>query len=383
MNVIVHVDEIFLKGKNQGLFIRKLADNIRRLFKGATMRRVGGGFFVNGLREDDFGRFSKVPGVATFAPVMESDRDIEKIKKCLNRLIIGSNTKTFRITASRSDKSYGLTSAQIEHELGAYIESSRKLKVSLSHYDAEIRIDISKYKALVYGRMTEGAGGLPTGSAGKILCLVSGGIDSPVAAYTLMKRGAEAILVHFQNETAVTDEVSAKIIDLAGVLSRYQPSINIYIAPFAEFQKQIVKMVPAAYRMIVSRRTMFKFAERIARRLGCGGLATGDSLGQVASQTLENLSVIYESSDMLKLAPLIGRNKNEITAMAADIGTLDISNRPYQDCCSMISARHPETRASIDLAHKYEKQMDFSILDKIRPISYHVSIHSVVVANRL
>ncbi|MDD2757842.1 MAG: tRNA 4-thiouridine(8) synthase ThiI [Patescibacteria group bacterium] len=374
MNVIVHFDEIFLKGNNQGTFTKKLADNIRRLFKGVTARRVEGGFVLEGLKENEWDRLANIPGIAKYAAAKECKRDLDSIKKILSGWPIDPTAKTFRISASRADKSYKLTSEEINRELGRFIGETRGLKVNLHDFDLNLHVDIGRTKAIIYEKMSEGAGGLPVGTAGRVLCLLSGGIDSPVAAYKMMLRGAEVELIHFQNQTQVTEEVSEKIIDLAKVLARYQPRIKLTIVPFGDWQKQIIMKIPADYRMLASRRLMFKISAKTAVGDGCQALVVGDSLGQVASQTLENMSVVYEAVTMLKFAPLIGANKSEIVKLARRIGTLDISSRPYEDCCSLFVAKHPKTKAKIGEVLKLEKTLDLSALDNVRGISYYISI---------
>ncbi len=378
MEIIAHLDEIFLKGNNQRVFIRRLSDNLQKLFKGAAVRRAeSGGLLVSGMGEGDLSRLVNVPGIANFAPVILCKNGIEDIKDSIDKLSFPSSIKTFRISAVRSDKSYPKSSKQIEIELGDLVRKIRGWGVNLSEPDADIRVEVGRGEARVYNNVIAGAGGLPTGSSGKVLCLISGGIDSPVAAYQMMKRGAEVLLAHFQNETKVTEEVSQKIIDLARVLAGYQPGVKLFIVPFAGLQKQVVMKVPAKHRMLITRRLMFKISERLARQENCLALATGDCLGQVASQTLENLDAVYEATDMLKLAPLMGSNKSEIVKTARHIGTLEISERPYEDCCSLFVARHPETRARLKDILEIEKAAGLSTtpFDRKKVISYHISIH--------
>lgn len=375
MKVLLHVDEIFLKGKNQNLFIRHLINNIQALFPSVVARRTESvSFVLENVAEKDLQRLTYLPGIANFSPVLVGDNDLETIKKMIDNLEFSSEIKKFRISAVRSDKKYKLNSKELEILLGNYVGKKFGWQVDLKNFDTEITVEIGLNEARVYNKVIAGAGGLPTGVSGKVLCLLSGGIDSPVAAYFLMKRGAEVNLVHFQNETKVNQEVSEKIIDLAKVLTRYQPKINLFIVPFAKYQHQVIMKIPAQYRMIVSRRLMFSLAEKIAKKEKCLALATGDSLGQVASQTLENLTVVYNSVRMLKLTPLIGVNKSEIMHLARKIGTLDISNRPYEDCCSLFVAKHPETRGQISDIKKLEKDLVLPALDKKEIMSYHIGI---------
>jgi thiamine biosynthesis protein ThiI len=375
MKVVVHFDEIFLKGKNQGFFVKKLAENIRRLFVGAVVRRVEGGLILENIKPEFMDRLANTPGIAKFAPIIECASSINSIKKAIAQIEIPKNSQTFRITASRSYKKFEKNSEQINRELGAFFAGHSGLKVDLGNPDLNIKIDVAKNRALIYWREFDGAGGLPVGTAGKVLCLISGGIDSPVATYQMQKRGAEIVMIHFQNETSVTDEVSQKILDIAKTLSHYQQSINVVIVPFAEFQRKIVMKVPADYRMIISRRLMMKIAEQYAKKNKILALVTGDSLGQVASQTLENLSAIYGSTTMLTLSPLMGTNKNEIIKVAEKIKTLEISKRPYEDCCSLFVSKHPKTKANMREVKKIEESMGDLELDRSEFISYHISIY--------
>jgi thiamine biosynthesis protein ThiI len=212
------------------------------------------------------------------------------------------------------------------------------------------------------GKKEQGMGGLPVGTAGKIVCLLSGGIDSPVASAMMMKRGAEVIFVHCYNKTINEVGVEQKIKDLVAQLSKIQGKSSLYIVPFDELQRAVIANVQADLRMIVYRRLMFKIAEAIVEKEGAQAIVTGDSLGQVASQTLENLNVVYDATDLLKFAPLIGMNKREVVDIAQKIGTYGISIRPYGDCCSLMIAQHPETRSDLAVVKSQEKKLRISKL---------------------
>lgn len=375
MEIIAHFDEIFLKGNNQPFFVRRLSDNLQKLFKGVKVKRAeSGGLLISGMGEDDLDRLGSVPGIANFAPVWVGPNDMDSIKKIVSDLNFPENVKTFRVTASRSDKKYPLSSNEIDRILGEFVMEKYGWKVNLKNFDLEIRVDVGPKEAKVYFEMARGAGGLPTGSSGRILCLLSGGIDSPVAAYQMMKRGAEVGLIHFQNESRTSVEVSQKIFDLARALAGYQPGLELFIVPFAEYQKQVVMKIPAKYRMLVYRRLMFRIAETVAKKYKYRALATGDSLGQVASQTLQNMEVVYEAAALLKMSPLIGNNKSEIVKIAQRLGTLSVSERPYEDCCSMFVAPHPETRARLSDILRMEKGLVDIPLDKNAVKSYYIGI---------
>lgn len=374
MNIIIHPDELFLKGANQRFFYNTLMRNLRRLFKPVEINRLEGGLWLTKFKQEDLGRLSKTPGIANLAVAESCLPTIKQIQKIIDK-IVDRSAKSFRITASRSNKQYRLTSRQLSEQLGDYVRKKYKLKVDLKNYDLNININILKDRAIIYTQPMAGAGGLPVGTSGKILCLLSGGIDSPVAAYKMMNRGAEIGLIHFQNQTEVTEEVGEKIFDLAKILSQYQPEIQLFMVPYERIQRQIIMKVPADYRMIINRRIFFRLAEKVAAKNNYQALATGDSLGQVASQTIANLNCIYKSTNLLKFCPLIGLNKKEITQIAKQLGTLEISNRPYEDCCSLYVAKHPQTKARLEDVVKIENNLDLSILDEINIKSYNVSMN--------
>lgn len=378
MNVIIHIDEIFLKGSNQHLFFRQLKANLERLLPGIKTVRIESGLWLENIQESQLGQLTLIPGFANYAEALKVKNTVEDIKKAIDALFGDiKDVKTFRISAERSYKKFPLSSLEIEKEMGEYVRLKYNWKVSLGNPDLNIHIAIGKDNACIYGNTQNAIGGLPTSTSGKVLTLLSGGIDSPVAAYKMMCRGAEVNLVHFQNQTQVTEEVSEKIFDLAKNLSRYQPEIKLFMVPFANLQRQVVMKIPAPYRMIVTRRLFNKIADKIARENKFLALVSGDSLGQVASQTLENMTVIYDASDLLKLSPLIGANKKDIIDLARKIDTMDISARPYEDCCSLFVAKHPITKSRLKDVLKYEKLIDQTIVDNTEVISYHISHNSI------
>jgi len=373
MNLVAHFDEIFLKGNNQKDFIDCLKKNLCDLFVGVKVKRIESGLWIENFQQSEIARLALVPGVANFAIAITSELDIEKISETIIQYQWGENISSFRIKAERSDKRYPLDSMQIEKHLGAAVNKKFGYKVKLENPELIIHINIGSEQAIIFGNQYFGVGGLPIGSSGKIMCLLSGGIDSPVAAYKMMVRGAEVELVHFQNQTQVTQEVSQKIMDLAAVLACYHGKINLHIVPFAQWQKDIVINIPSDYRMLLTRRIMFKIADHIAAKQKCLALVTGDSLGQVASQTLENLTAVYQAVHTLKLSPLIGENKLTITDLARRLGTLEISNRPYEDCCSLFVAKHPQTKARLNDVLNLEKGLDLSNIDKTEYITYQIN----------
>lgn len=395
MNVILHIDEIFLKGSNQPLFYRRLMDNLESLLSGVKVIRTESGLWLENIQPEQLEQLELIPGFANYAEAIKVKTTIEDIKNGVDNIIqlssraqsrdpLNQSTRdsstplrsaqndkpTFRISAERSYKNFPLSSLEVEKTIGEYVRLKYDWKVSLNKSELDIHIAIGKNDAYIFGNTKNTVGGLPTSSSGKVLALLSGGIDSPVAAYKVMCRGGEVSLIHFQNQTQVTEEVSEKIFDLAKVLSRYQPEVKLFMIPFASAQRQIIMKIPAPYRMIVTRRLFNKIAEKVAKENKFLALANGDSLGQVASQTLENMVVIAEATNLLKLSPLIGTNKKDIIDLARKIGTMEISARPYEDCCSLFVAKHPSTKSRLSEILKYEKLIDNSVIEKIEVVPY-------------
>jgi thiamine biosynthesis protein ThiI len=368
-HIVIHFDEISLKGKNQGFFIDKLKANIlHRLGKNFSVGRGAGKIFFKSnelFGFDEFLKYSElikfVPGVANFSAAVAVPGEISLIKEAAKKIIEVYRPRTFKIFTTRACKDFPMTSMEINQEIGGYVlENIRDVSVDVHKPELIVKIEISKNKAWVLGKKHPGVGGLPIGSVGRIVCLLSGGLDSPVAAFQVMKRGAEVIFIHFQNQTINKSDVENKIIRLVEALSKIQTGCKLLIVPFEDLQKQVIAKVRADLRMIVYRRLMFQIAEQLAKKEGAQAIVTGDSLAQVASQTLENLAVIYQASTLLKFSPLIGFNKTEIIEVAKKIGTYDISIEPYADCCNLLVAKHPETRARLNEILLAEKNAELN-----------------------
>ncbi|MFA6097592.1 MAG: tRNA uracil 4-sulfurtransferase ThiI [Candidatus Paceibacterota bacterium] len=383
-HIIIHYDEITLKGKNRPFFERILMNNVKEMLKGEAIGKIGkeGGRII--IKTDDgtnIGRIRKIlerlPGISNFSFVEEAEMDIDSIFKKAVQVMkedkLEERYKTFKVIARRTNKDFKLNSPQINSAVGEYILANTSLRVDVHAPDIELNINIGDKKAFIYFEKVAGIGGLPVGSSGKAVCLLSGGIDSPVAAYMMMKRGMRITFVHFKNRSVMgSGEGVDKIKELVGILGGFQGKSKLYIVPFDDFQKEIIANIASKNRMIVYRRIMLRMAGLIAKKEGAGAVVVGDSIGQVASQTIENLSVAYKVIDMPILAPLIGFNKREIIDIASRIGTYDISIIPYQDCCSLMAAKHPETKADPGEIEKQEKNIDMikiaqDCLSKIEP----------------
>lgn len=363
--IVVHYSEIGTKKGNRDFFEMKLIENLRRKLKNAGVNRVYRryGRVVCDMEEDaDLDRLTysleRTPGVSNFLFAMKGPLDIEEIKKACYALLEEENFDTFRVSTTRSYKGFSLSSQEVNEIVGEYISSKLKKKVRLKDFDVELHIEICEKEAFVGYKKFRGIGGLPVESSGKLLCSLSGGIDSPVAAFMMMKRGCSVIFVHIYNSLQVGEELLKKIRDIVEKLTEFQIRSKLYIVPFESLQKKIIAFIPSRYRMIIYRRYMMRILNKLCMKEGCGGIVTGDSIAQVASQTVENLNCIFEVSSFPVFSPLIGMNKEEIVEMAKKIGTYEISIRPYPDCCSFMIAEHPETRARSEELVKLENLLD-------------------------
>jgi len=364
--IIVHFDEIGLKGKNQKFFVRRLVENISQKLQSDV--KIGAKkLIVFWPKDKSWEQLSNllniIPGIAFFAPAIICASNLKDIKINSKKIIEYYKPQSFRFTSRRADKSFEMDSLELSRELGSVVlDAFPHLKVNLKTADIEVRVEVDKESTAILGQQEQGIGGLPVGTTGEVLCLLSGGFDSPVAAYLMMKRGAHVNFIHFQNQTINKGGVEDKIKDLVKRLSVVQGESKLFMVPFADLQKEVIKSIDSKVRMIVYRRLMYKIAEQVAKQNKALALVTGDSLGQVASQTLENMSVIASATSMLKLAPLSGTNKIEIINLAQKIGTYDISVRPYGDCCNLLVAIHPETSSRIRDIERAESKTNFQPL---------------------
>jgi thiamine biosynthesis protein ThiI len=351
-SIVVHYQEIALKGKNRPWFIGRLVRNIRQAVSDLDVDHVrplnGRVEVVLGSTvpyEQVRGRLERIFGIANFSRAGHTAPDIEAIASAIIADLGERETPSFRVSAKRSDKRFPMTSPQIEREVGGRIKSARGWHVDLSNPALTVHVEILNDEAFYFFGKDRGPGGLPSGISGRVACLLSGGIDSPVAAWRLMKRGCSTLLVHFHSYPFLSRTSQEKVRELAELLTTYQLHTKLRLVPFGEIQREIMLSVPHALRVVMYRRMMVRIAECLARDWGARALVTGEVVGQVASQTLDNISVIDSVASMPILRPLVGTDKEEITAEAQRIGTYEISIVPDQDCCQLFTPRHPATRA--------------------------------------
>lgn len=365
--VIVRYHEIALKGGNRPRFVARLAENLRRAtgdLAPVHVRPAAGRLVLEvAAASDDVWpivreRIGHVFGVANFSRAISVARDIDTLAAAAVAAARAHPFGSFRITCKRADKTYPLTSPEVCRRVGAAVVEATGRAVDLETPDLTIEIEILGREALLSTGRIPGPGGLPVGSSGHVVALLSGGIDSPVAAARLMRRGCRVTFVHFHGAPYLDAASSAKARELAALLSRHQFRSELHLVPFGTLQREIVVQTPRPHRVVLYRRAMVRIAETIARRIGAEALVTGESVGQVASQTLQNLVTIDAAATMPVLRPLIGTDKNEIIAEAQALGTYAISIEPDQDCCQLFVPRHPSTRTPERVAAALEAAVD-------------------------
>ena len=351
-SVIVHYQEIALKGRNRPWFVERLVSNIRAATVDlgvVKVRALMGRIELQHTSDDDWpevrGRLARLPGIANFSRAVRTRCDIDAIAETMLGDLKDVQVESFRVTAQRADKRFPMTSPQIERELGGRIKSVRGWRVDLTHPELTVRVEILNDEAFCYLQKEPGAGGLPSGVSGRVACLMSGGIDSPVAAYRMIKRGCRVRLIHFHSYPILSHTSQDKVAEIAELLTRHQLETRLYMVAFGDIQRQVVLAVSPPLRVVVYRRLMLRIAERIGRGCGAMALVTGEAVGQVASQTLDNMAVIDSVTSMPVLRPLVGMDKEEIVREARRLGTYEVSIVPDEDCCTLFTPKHPATRA--------------------------------------
>jgi thiamine biosynthesis protein ThiI len=373
-SVVIHYDEIGLKGDNRSSFEMLLINNIKAKSEGLfdNILRESGQITINlkeNLLEEDIFKMRKIlekmPGIAYFSFAIRISNDIDKIKKISVDFLKEKSFDSFRISSERHDKSLPLSSNEMNVIIGSAIVDSLNKKVNLKTPDVNLKVEVNTKSAYLSVDNISGVGGLPVDSSQKVVVLLSGGFDSPVAAFSMMKRGCSVILVHFRNENQNECGVESKIRELAEKLSCFQSKTVLYTVLFGDIQREIIIKAKAEKRMLVYRRFMLKIASKIADFNKAKFLVLGDSLSQVASQTLANLEATYNDSPKPIFSPLIGMNKKEIMEISKKIETYDISSRPYGDCCSYFLPKHPVLNAKSDDLSNIESDFEIkSLIDK-------------------
>jgi thiamine biosynthesis protein ThiI len=353
-SIVIHYQELALKGKNRPWFIGRLLRNLRRALVDldvvevrALMGRIEVKLGPNANRELAGERIRRTFGIANFSYARRTPLDLDVIARAILEDLADRTCRSFRVSVRRADKRFPMTSPQVEREVGGRIKEARGWTVDLDEAELTIHLELLTHEAFYFFGKERGPGGLPTGTAGRVACLLSGGIDSPVAAHRMMKRGCAVSFVHFHSYPILSRASIEKARELVRLLTTWQQRSRLYLVAFGDIQQQVVLVVPGPMRVIVYRRLMLRIAEKIALSRGAKALITGEVVGQVASQTLENLQVIGSVATLPVFRPLIGMDKEEIMTEALRIGSYSISIVPDQDCCTLFTPRNPLTRGRL------------------------------------
>lgn len=368
-HILVRFGELTTKGKNRKLFIRKLTQNTKEILKDFTHLRYEMSFdrlyiLLNGENPEAVcNKLKTVFGIHSFSVCYKVETDLEKIKDVCLDIIEKNDGNTFKIQAKRNDKDFPLHSHDINTAIAGHIfhHTSKKLKVDVHHPDILIKIELRKECTYVMDNVIKGAGGYPVGIGGKALLMLSGGIDSPVAGYLTLKRGVDIECIHYASPPYTNAQAREKVLDLVDVLRHYtHGKITVHIVPFTDLQLAVYDHCDESYAMTIMRRMMYRIAQGVAKKNQCLALVNGESIGQVASQTLESMSVINEVICMPVIRPVACMDKLEIINIAEKIGTYDISIRPHEDCCTIFTPKQPATKPKSYKAEALEETWDFA-----------------------
>lgn len=371
--ILIKNGELALKGLNRMTFEDILIKNIRRKIGKLgeySVRKAQSTIYIE-PRSEDFPfqqaleDMKKVFGIAAFSRALTVEKDIDAILNSAPDYLAErlKNAKTFKVESKRADKRFPLTSPEISRELGGKLLSCfPHLKVDVHNPEVLVMVEIRDYGAYIHGEQIKGAGGMPVGSGGRAAVLISGGIDSPVAAYMMAKRGLELNAIHFASPPYTSPRAELKVMQLLKKVTDYSNAIRVGVVPFTEIQELIAERCPEEYFTLIMRRFMMRISEKLARERGCGALITGESVGQVASQTLLALGCTDAVVNMPVLRPVIGMDKDEIIEISRKIDTFDISIEPYEDCCTVFTPKHPKTRPNLELVEQAEALLDIDQL---------------------
>lgn len=371
-DIILREGEMVLKGRNRRDFEYRLIKNVKRAvkeFDGVSVERSYGRVYVRNSNENTqeiIKRVKLIPGIFNMSPIVKTDKNLDNIKALALDMLTKAigDKKTFKVEAKRSDKTYPLESMEISRQVGGYILAKYEgdLKVDVRNPEIVVNIEITFTAANIFSEKIEGAGGLPIGSSGRGLTLLSGGIDSPVAIWMGLKRGVEMDAIHFHSFPFTSERSKEKVVDLTKILAKHRGIMRLYVINFTEIQKIIGLKCPKEYYITIMRRFMMRIATRVANKYEYKALFTGESIGQVASQTLESMAAINAVTNIPILRPLASMDKHHIIEIAREIGTYETSILPYEDCCTVFVPENPVIRPEISICEEGEKELD---IDKL------------------
>ncbi|MEK4246322.1 tRNA uracil 4-sulfurtransferase ThiI [Psychrobacillus sp. FSL K6-2684] len=372
--ILVRYGELSTKGKNRKQFINHLRNNIKFSFVDLPNIKVHAErdrMFLTSSDDEEIQelikRLPKIFGIQSFSPVASCTQDIEDIQKTALEIMESLDTedKTFRVTVKRTDKRFSMDTYELQTTVASNVlRNYPSLKVQMKKPEIDLRIEVLTDAVYMMAQVIPGAGGMPLGSNGRSLLMLSGGIDSPVAGYMLMKRGVRLDAIHFHSPPFTSERSKEKVMDLANQLSHFGATVRLHVIPFTEIQQSIQAQIPDNVSMTTTRRIMMKIADQVRLEIGALGIVTGESLGQVASQTLESLTAINAVTSTPIFRPLISMDKLDIIDIAREIGTYDTSILPYEDCCTIFTPSCPKTKPKLEKVEFYESFKDFDELIK-------------------
>lgn len=368
-NILIRYGELSTKGRNRRQFTNRLRDNIRFSFEDVPTLKLQAErdrMFLRTETEEDMetllSRLPTVFGIQSFSPVAYAEKDIDAMAQVAISILseLDLERKTFKVTVKRSDKSFPLETNEIQHLVASQVmRHFDGVKAQMKHPDYNVRIEILKDGAYISAQTIQGAGGMPVGSNGRSLLMLSGGIDSPVAGYHMLKRGVRLDAIHFHSPPYTSERSLDKVKVLAEKLSHFGATVRLHVIPFTEIQEAIQQQIPKNVSMTTTRRLMLKIADQVREDIGALAIVTGESLGQVASQTLESLTAINEVTSTPVLRPLIAEDKATIIQLAQEIGTYETSILPFEDCCTIFVPSSPKTKPKLEKVQFYESFESF------------------------
>ena len=367
-HLLVRYGELTLKGTNRKMFVNQLKDNVKRALIPLSGYHVKGKrdrMYIELSPEADINeiiqRLSKVYGIKSISPVIKIDKNEEKINQSAIQLSHDfEKGSTFKVDVKRVDKSFRLDTYELQRQVGgAILKKNNNITVNVKNPDYEIKIEVRMDAIYIYEKVIAGAGGLPVGTGGKTLLMLSGGIDSPVAGIEVMKRGVTVEAIHFHSPPFTSEKAKDKVIELTRILAERAGPIKLHLVPFTEIQKQINKVVHPRYTMTSTRRMMMRISDKVVHQINANAIVNGENLGQVASQTLKSMYAINHVTATPVLRPLLTLDKEDIIKKAKELGTFETSIQPYEDCCTIFTPKNPVTEPDFDKVIKYESVFNF------------------------
>lgn len=361
--ILIKYGELTTKKDNRKFFIKELVHNINKKIDNIELEYSLDRMYIKSNNLDEtIDKLKEIFGIYSIIECYKVNNNIDEIKETILKILKNENFKTFKVITKRSDKNFPISSMEFSSKIGGFILKNIESKVDVHNPDLYVNIEIKNNHTYIYTKEIKGLGGYPVGVQGKGLLMLSGGIDSPVAGYLSLKRGIDIECIYFDSPPHTSEEAKNKVIDLANILNKYSGKIKINVIPFTKLQETIYKNVPNEYMITIMRRMMYRIASKLAIKNKCKVIINGESIGQVASQTLTSINTINSVTNFPVIRPVACLDKLEIIEISKKIGTYDISIRPYEDCCTVFVPKHPSINPNIEKCEKYEKTFDYENL---------------------